>query len=258
MKRLTWWLLALTPACARPDAVPISDEEYDDTAMALGSTTALHGGGGETGAMADVLLLANGHMPLGFVASSDGVFHGQHLGVGYAYELACADAAGHPLALCDPTADTVQAHVTWNGGLALPRLAIAVARTGDWMIRDLATTAPQIDGDGHMTYDTRLDNPERGSSTIYHFAYDARYDQVRYAEGPLAGTAHYTVIADRTRDTEHRTDTRSFELDAVITFGSRGHARIELDGVRRYDLDITSGAVVRHSPESGVVASTPG
>lgn len=247
MKHLASCLLALIPACASNDAVHISDEEYDDAALSIGSTTAAHGGGGEIGAMADVMLLASGTMPLGFLGGTDGLYHGEHLGLRYDYELACVDAGGHRLASCGHTTDRARVHVTWKGRLELPFLMIAVEREGDWTIRDLTTDAPILDGDGHMTYDTAVDYPERGARTTYHFAYDARYEQVHYAEGRIAGTTRDTVVAERTRTTGNRTDTRSFELGAVITFAANGHAVIDLDGTRRYDLDVTSGAVVRLS-----------
>ena len=68
-----------------------------------------------------------------------------------------------------------------------------------------------------------------------------------FTDRPIAGTIHYVVAADRTRTTTNHSDTRSFDVDAQITFAADGPSELELDGKRRYDLDVTSGAVVRRS-----------
>src|SRR5689334_18216810 len=82
---------ALLAACSSDDS--ISDEDYDDVASALASTSRPQGGsrGGELGAMADLGILARGGAVPDFTLGGN-VWLGTRRGLSYRYEVACHDS----------------------------------------------------------------------------------------------------------------------------------------------------------------------
>src|ERR1700729_4366209 len=99
--------LAFVPSCTTDNKDSnITQDEYDDVAQSVGSSTATGGGGGDAGAMADVVVIARGDMPLGFTVNGSGSVTGSHLGLSYSYMLTCDDAQGTVLSVCGPTTDS--------------------------------------------------------------------------------------------------------------------------------------------------------
>ena len=233
--------LALIAACNTDHSSNITQDEYDAAAQSVGSSTASGGGGGDTGAMADVVAIAKGDMPLGFTVDASGNITGSHLGVTYSYTLTCKDAAGTTLAVCGSTTDSANATLMWSGMLSLPNFTTSVTRDGSWSIAGLQSATAQFDGTGTFTYDSAIANPDAS----YHFAYDATYDAVLVdtsTELATGGTIHYAIDATRSAN---GSDEQSFSLDADVTINGNSSATIVLDGSHEYTLNLMTGVVVR-------------
>lgn len=248
-RRAPWIAVATVAAtaatgCASNDGIEVSHEEYDDLAMSLASTAHTGGGGGELGAMADVMTLASGGQVEGFTIADDGMIRGQHQGLHYEYELACWDAAGGRLATCDPSTERADVRVAWSGMLDTPLLAMAIERHGAWSLSDLRTGTTLLFGDGHMAYESSIANPDRGETTTYTLASDPTYDSIAITNAPMGGTMHYAVDVAHMHATENRVDTRHFLIEANIEVRP-GHVAIDLDSTHFYDVDLSTGVVVR-------------
>ncbi len=219
-------------ACASDDGThAVTDQQYDDLARHVGATTA-NPSGGEIGSMQDALDLSVGVIPRGIAPSGDGHFGGARAGVTFDYRIACQDVHGNPLPACGAYTDRADVQVTWTGALVLPELSANVSRHGHWMLANLTTDRPRLDGDGSFTFDSQI------RSTAYHLAYTAQYDDVVFAAHvPVSGQVHYAIDASGPDG--------MFDADAVITFTGDGHASLVLDGDRAYLIDLATGLVVK-------------
>ncbi len=243
-------------ACASNDKVDVSDEEYDDIAISIATTLRTDDGGGELGALADAIQLANGSTPAGFAAEPSGDVVGMRTDVTYRYDLVCRDAAGAVLVSCDEQATSAEADVLWGGPLAVPYDARVIGRNGRWALAGLGGDAVIITGRAELAYVTKYESPVRGVTTSYEVQHDTEVLYLELAPGvafPRAGSLHYLVEASRTRARENNQDTRDLELDVIVAFDGTSRAVLSLDDDpgdgkdprRTYDLDLPSGALVR-------------
>src|SRR5262249_42519224 len=99
-----------------------TENEYNDVAQAIGSTTETTNGGGEVGSFSDSATLATGQMPAGFSAAGSGHFAGTHLGLDYDYQITCSPAP------CGPATNNAEVKVSWSGSLDLPNLQASIDR----------------------------------------------------------------------------------------------------------------------------------
>lgn len=242
---LTLCLAGLLAACASDDGTPVSSEEYDDLALSLGSQIAMHGTDGELGALADITQLVAGETPDGCAEEGRGTYHGERGGLDYRYKLSCWDGSGARLAHCDATTDRASIHVELKGAASLPGVQLAIDRTGDWELHGLSSTRPRLAGTSDAIADAVIANPDRGVTATYHLVTSGDFQNIVEKGVPTTGNVHYTLSVDLSRETANRTHERSFEVDARVTFRTDGHAVIDLDGVRRYDLDLATGVVIR-------------
>ncbi len=238
MQRLTYCFCAASllaaAACGSDDNVDksdITDEEYDDVATSLASTTrpSNAGGSGEIGAMVDATVLARGGVLPGFTLGGT-AWVGDKLGMSYRYELDCEDSAGNDLPSCGPAF-----------------LMIDLERSGAWSITGLNSNLATFDGSGHMEYDSRIER-QNGDVATYDLEYDADYSAIvvaRDSSWPSSGEINYSLSIDRVSSTGSGDVERHFDLDAKIEFIADGHATLTIDGSRTYDLDMQTGAVVR-------------
>lgn len=241
---------ALLAACSTDDGVQISDEEYDDIASSVASTTSQRstGGGGELGAMGDVTVLARGGILPGFAIAEADVWVGEHLGVTYRYDFECRDRNGKIVLGCGASTDRADVLISWTGSLELPLLTIDLERDGRWIVGGLSSNTAVVDGEGHLDVETHFEHQDRGISATYQLSYDADYDAIVFERGypfPRSGTIEYSLDVDRTRVSAGRTDEQHFDVDAEVVFETNNHATITLDGDHRYDLDLATGVTVR-------------
>ncbi|MBA3539148.1 MAG: hypothetical protein H0T79_05935 [Deltaproteobacteria bacterium] len=226
-------------ACAESDA-PLSDEDYDDIALSIGATTLA---GGELGAIPDVLALATGRMPRGFALAADGTYHAEREGRDQDYTVTCHDAEDALLAVCGSDTTRADSTVAWMGGIDLPLVTSASARTATWAFTDLLSDTATLEGTSAFTYDTEQRIPERDLVSTYHLDYTAHYDavEVDVASGrPNGGSIHYEVSVEHAQNAAKR----AFEVAADVTFQSGGGATITMDG-RVYRVDAVTGLVSR-------------
>jgi hypothetical protein len=241
MKRLAYFFatLPLAAACTSSSSTssgPTDDTQFDDTAQAIGHAAANRGG--DVSAMADVMLVARGSLPAGFTASADGSIDGAAFGLDYQLSLTCKDAGGHELAACDDSTDAAEASVAWSGRLDLPILFASIERDGTWSISGLSSDTATFDGDGSLSFDFETVNAK------YHFDDEASYDGVLIdtaTQKTVGGSMHYAIDASATRNGEDA----SFHVDATIVFLSNGAAQLSLDDTHKYQLDLSTGAVLR-------------
>jgi hypothetical protein len=230
-------------ACA--DEHRISALEYDDLADHVAVTT-MNPSGGEVGSMRDALELAAGTMPFGLAPAPDGHATGARGGVGYDYQLACADARGVVLPACGEPTDRATVELVWSGTLDTPALGSDLSRHGRWRLTALGSTDRRLDGDAAFAFDSDVRStlhPNR--DTTYHLQYQATYGAIRFdaRRAPTAGEIHYLIDAVRTRAGAPGTSVDAFDVDAVLTFEGGAIASLVLDGARGYEIDLATGAI---------------
>lgn len=224
-----------------------TEEEYDDVAQAIGSTTATSNGGGETGSFADSAKLAVGQMPAGLSLAGNGHVLGQHLGLDYDYQITCKDAGGALLALCGPTTDSASLKLSWSGDLDTPNLSASVDRTGDWTLSGLQSGGATFNGEGTLTFDVSVTSIFRPVTRTYHLDYAASYDAVKIdaSRHAVGGSIHYEISAEHTVMGRAANSDRKLDLSADVVFNADGSASVTLDGTHSYKLDLETGAVAR-------------
>ncbi len=246
MKRLACSFVTLFAACGTDARTEPTDEELDDIAMSVASTVRPQGGGGELGAMIDVGVIARGGMPAGFAPDPTGLVTGQHLGLAYRYQLECRDAHNRVLPQCGSGTENADVSVTWAGLLDLPYLVMVIERDGAWILNDITPELLRLDGEGHMTYESRVADAN-GVTSTYHLDYDASHRAIMIAPNdrwPRSGSVRYDIVATRTRTTD-TTETREFVVTAELRFSASGLATISLDDTHAYELSLATGAVTR-------------
>lgn len=259
MKRISLFTLgamlgvgAITAGCSddsnntKPTA-----EEYDDTAQAIGSTTATSNGGstsgGDMASMSDTVQLALGVTPPGITLAGDGHFETSKLGLAYSYSLTCTTAGN--AAPCGPTSDTASADVKWSGNLNTDAVQASVTRDGSWNVSGLQTSQVTFNGDSSFTFDATLKSIFRpGVTTTYNFDTSAHYDTVVIDKGSRAavsGSATFDVNAKHMVTGSNNNVDASFSVNAELTFNGNGTANLTLDGSQHYTVNLDTGAVVR-------------
>jgi hypothetical protein len=225
----------------------VTQDEYDDVAQAVGSTAAPGGGGGEVGSMSDSAALAAGNMPAGFAVNVSGHVTGTHLGLSFDYQLTCSNLTGQLLTVCDPTTDRAEVSLAWSGMLDSTNVQASIERTGDWTLTGLQSGTPTFNGQGTFTFDIAVQSIFRTASATYHLDYAADYNAIgiNAQHQPVSGTITYSIAAEHMVTSGGSTSTRTFDLDAVVTFHSNGTATIVLDATHSYNLNVSTGAVVR-------------
>jgi hypothetical protein len=244
-------LLAAIAACGlgvvgcADDLHRITDLEYDDVADHVAATTA-NPSGGEVGSMRDALDLAAGTMPFGLALAPDGHAVGARGGVGYDYDLACADAAGVVLPMCGATATQATVELLWSGMLDTPSLGADLSRHGRWQLSMLGANpaTPRLDGDAAFAFDSQVRSTiHLDRETTYHLQYQATYGAIGFGDAlPSSGVIHYLITAVHTDAGAPGSSQDSFDVDAMIDFRSGGVASLTLDD-RAYVIDIVTGAV---------------
>jgi hypothetical protein len=229
------------------DSTKPTDEQYDDTAQAIGSQTATSGGGGDVASMSDSVNIALGTMPLGFALSGNGHFQGSRLGVTFDYAISCKNLAGLALGTCDATTNDATVDVSWSGNFASPNLDASVTRDGSWAVTGLQTDTATFSGDGSFTFDATLRSIFRpGVTATYNFDASASYTAVKITTADrkvVNGSASFDLTAHHmVTGTTNNVDA-TFDVHAVVTFHADHTATLVLDGSRTYTLDLTSGVV---------------
>lgn len=224
-------------------------QEYDDVAKSFGTLVAADGSGGDVSSIHDAASLSIGVVPFGLALDASGEFQGNRVGLDYTYALACSDVNGEELELCGDTTDTATVDVDWSGSIDLPpTFMAAVTRSGSWTLSGIQSGVATLDGDSTFDFDTTFMN--ESVSREYHFSYAAAYDGIRIeADEPhiVGGSIRYAIRASHEHShVDAGTESRTFEIDAVLTFDAEGRATFVLDGERTYDLDLATGRVTLH------------
>ncbi len=246
MKYLALLSLSLVSsvACSTTNDHTATQDELDDVAQQMASTTAPGGGGGEVGSMSDSMTLALGGSLPGFTLAGSGMLTGTHGGLTYSYGITCKDASGATLPACSSLTNSADVDLMWSGTLALPNFTASVTRNGNWSLIGLQTSQATISGNGSFTFDASVTSIFRASTSTYHLSYDAMYDAVLIDTATklaVGGDVKYTI------DGQHTTGgaTSQFSIDADLAFHADGTATLTLDGSHEYTLDLSTGVVVK-------------
>ena len=198
---------ALAAGCAGSAS---SSVDYDRLAPIIGSSVATADGGGETGALADAMMIARGGIPVGFDANG-GFVAGLHDGTRYAYAVFCQDSAGAAMT-CSPVTARAYAFVTWD--------TAAMHRTGMWELEHLQgafATATGASDLAHAASGYQIRDLRQETFTVDLATYDPARMQI------AAG-----LRVDET------------DVTCTITLDHGRIALLDLDGVG-YSLDLDTG-----------------
>jgi hypothetical protein len=225
-----------------------TNDDYDDVAQSLGVAVATGNGGGDVGSLSDSVDIAVGLPPLDVTLKAAGEFTGIRAGVSYDYKLECKNTAGATLDACNVETDDAAAQVTWSGDLALPNFAASVDRQGQWQLSNLKSGTAVFSGSGDLTFDAKFQSSFRNVERNYHLSYSADYVDVKVQVLPrlvVGGTIHYAVDAERIASSNAGDSSAKFSMDADVVFGADGGATLTLDATHRYNVNATTGVVVR-------------
>ena len=227
MRPFTYGFLALVTACAAdPMSTQPSDEDYSKVASSIGATTAHEGG--EIAAMRQAVALAHDEDQAGFTQRGDGSFDGAMSGLAYHYQLACD--GGEAIAPCDRTSSAATVDATWTGTLELPDGALDLQHDARWQLSRMSGSIAHVDGTGHLAYRTR----DLGSS--YAYRYDATYHVIVNDVRAIGGDLHFAI-------TGQHAGAAPYAIAADVTFAPDDTATLVLDGTRRYQILLATGAI---------------
>lgn len=219
-----------------------TEDEYNDVAQAIGSTTSTGNGGGEVGSFSDSATLATGQMPPGLSASGSGHFAGTHLGLDYDYQITCSPAP------CGAATDSAEVKVSWSGSLDLSNLQASIDRSGDWTLTGVQSGTATFAGEGSFSFDIAVQSLFRTANASYHLDYDATYSAVRIdvaTRRPVGGSIHYQISAQHDASGPNGSASGNFDIDAVVTFAADGTATLTLDGSHHYTINLANGIVTK-------------
>lgn len=227
----------------------MSQEDYDDVAVAVGSMVAgSSGGGGEAGAMSDSMAASEGQVSAVAEGQAAGaievVVRG---GITFEYEAQCFGSDGAALLLCDGSADAAEVSVSWSGSFDGPRYDVTVSRTGTWTISGLQSATAELDGSATFDLQSHFDALYRPVSRDLTLAYDATYEAVLIdteTRQVVGGSIRYSIDGVRTVEREQANRQVDIAVDAVVTFQADGTAELVLDGERNYVIDLDSGEII--------------
>ena len=240
-------------ACGGDSDKP-TEADYDDVAQALGGVVATGSGGGEVGSFVDATAIAAGVPTLGITVNAAGQFVGNRLGLSYDYGVACLDSVGAALDRCGATTDAAQVDVAWSGDLTTPILTAAVTREGSFELTAMQSGTAVLNGTSALDIDARFDSLFRQASRVYHVSYDATYEDVQVRllpAGVIGGRVDYALDVERMAQSARGESSASFEIDAVLVFGTDGSATLTLDGELSYAIDPLTGRAAKRAAASG-------
>jgi len=242
MKSNSLFLLVPFAALASCGGGQATEDEYNDVAQAIGSTTSTGSGGGEVGSFSDTAMLATGQMPAGLSAAGSGHFAGTHLGLDYDYQITCSPAP------CGAATDSAEVKVSWSGSLDLPSLQASIDRNGDWTLTGVQSGTATFSGEGSFSFDIAVQSIFRTASASYHLDYNATYSAVLInvaTRKPIGGSIHYQISAEHDASGPHGSASGNFDIDAVVTFSANGTATLTLDGSHHYTINLSNGIVTK-------------
>ncbi len=219
-----------------------TEDEYNDVAQAIGTTTSTGNGGGEVGSFSDSATLATGQMPAGLSAAGSGHFAGTHLGLDYEYQITCSPAP------CGAATNNAEVQVSWSGSLDLSNLQASIDRSGDWTLTNVQSGTATFSGEGSFSFDIAVQSIFRNAQASYHLDYDATYSAVLInvaTRKPVGGSIHYQISAQHDASGPNGSASGNFDMDAVVTFASDGTASLTLDGSHHYTINLANGTVIK-------------
>ncbi len=237
-------LIAVLAGCSSNEKY--SDEDYEDVATAVGALVGTRSTG-EASSMRDAVEITSGNVDNHLAKISGGSWQASRAGLTYGYDVTCRDGQGETQDSCDANTDSASLVLTWRGDLDLPRYDANVDRTGEWTVSGLQSDNAVFHGQGAFEVETEFSAWLRPVTRSFRLTYDATYDAVafdRVSGQIVAGTIHYGVEAQRTTSREDQPIQATIEVEVDIVFTGNGQARISVDGVRDYDLDLSSGRII--------------
>jgi hypothetical protein len=150
---------------------------------------------------------------------------------------------------CGPMTATATVTGTWTGHLQVPRLTLTLTRTGTWTMSGLQAATMEVEGRSHADLMSRFASASDQNHKELALASDATYQAItvdRASRWPISGDIHYAITGERTHTTPGLDTSRTFSVDALLTFHPDHTATLVLDGDVRYELDLEAGTA---SPE---------
>ena len=230
--------------CVAEDS--LSNDDYDDIAVAVGTQLA-NDSGGEVGSIDDALSLAQTGSTSLTAAEGSGA-HEVYVraGLSYEYLVDCFDVDGNVLAACDDATNRAEVSVDWTGELDLPRYDATIVRSGEWVLDGIQGETAVLNGSGSFDLDTNFSAMYRDVERSMRLVYNAQYSDVQIdtaTRRPVGGTVNYAIDGERFARRGVRTVEANFSVDAQVSFAADGTATLVLDGERTYVVDTGSGDI---------------
>lgn len=217
-------------ACDAQTAV--ESAAYDDIAQILASSLGSDTGGGLPGALADVMSLAHGTRPPGFVMGRFGWVVGTHGEATYTYQLTCADVAGRLLPACGDATDHAVVIAAWYGTTDQIAYHQRFNRTVVWQLDHLQAPMATITGVSQLTAEATIGVIGTPAAYTLTAGFDERY--------LLDTAARAVLLGDQSAEMVVRHDGERSTITALVAIDEgAASAAIQLDGelVSEVELD---------------------
>lgn len=244
--------LALAGCLQQDDA--LTDEDYDDVAVAVGSLVA-NPSGGELGSFQDGLDMTQNPKSADANAVEGASGHEVIIRAGLTYEyfIDCLDADGAIQSACSAfTTDSATLGVAWSGSLELPNYQGSITRTGEWTMSNLQSGTAELNGQGSFDLESHFQAIYRPVTKDLVLSYEATYDNVlidMIGKTVQSGNITYEVSGSRSVTRGDINRDSEFSLTADVSFDGNGNATLVLDGNRNYTINLATGTVT--NDESG-------
>lgn len=237
--------LALAGCLQQEDA--LTDEDYDDVAVAVGSLVA-NPSGGELGSFQDGLdMTQSTDARANAVEGASGHEVIVRAGLTYEYFVDCLDADGLVQSVCNAaTTDSAALAVSWSGSLVLPNYQGSITRTGEWTLSGLQSGTAELNGQGNFDLESHFQAIYRPVTKDLVLSYQANYNKVLIdmaSKTVQSGDITYQISGSRSVTRGDNNRSGEFSLTADVSFDGAGNATLVLDGNRSYTINLATGTV---------------
>lgn len=238
-------LLATGALACSEDIDEPTQEDYDEVAQAIGPLVAQDVGA--QGTIATLNASARGTSVAEFQSLAPSSRSNVGGNLEWSLDVACTDAAGIALDVCDDRTDGAVADASFDGALDLPNYQASLSASGRWTLAGLQSDEVTATGDASLVASSVFTPWWRDEVRTLDLDVDKSYELTFPVADPGAvrGTLSKSVDIRSTRTNENVDIDKRFVIDVLVELPGDRTALVTLDGTARYEVDLETGAVTR-------------
>jgi hypothetical protein len=228
--RISCTALLACAACSSGDATTADHQDQIQVAGTIAANASLTA---EPAAFDVLTNLATGIVPEGLSIDGAGRFTGDHGGLVIDGTITCLDLGTSTQVPCGPNTVNATVDGTWTATLELPRIKVAITRSGMWTLTGLDTPIVTINGSAHAVLASTFASASDKNHKQLTLTTDATYQSVtvdRASGTPTGGDIEYAITGQRDHTTPGTSTTATFSVDATLTFQPDHSATLVIAG----------------------------